>query len=274
MDTKTKRFMKGAQEKAKKPVFVQLVLENIWSLYDTIFVRKERDKVEAITKKIGINLTARDLKHRDSKIQLQAVMSQWLPLSDAVLDMVCLKLPSPKEITEEKVEKLMCLQNRRFDSLLPETQALKKDFLACDSSESRPVIVYISKMFPVDRKCLPANKAKPLTADEIAHRREIARQRHIERQNQVNTPDYVHLDDASVVLPEAKTEEEVVELDDDVFVGFARIFSGTLKKGCDLYVLGPKHDPNKFVGDLKNLEVDSTLTLKDLKNNEHITRVQ
>lgn len=39
-NAKTKRIMKGAQEKAKKPLFVQLVLENIWSLYDTICVRK------------------------------------------------------------------------------------------------------------------------------------------------------------------------------------------------------------------------------------------
>ena len=28
------------------------------------------------------------------------------------------------------------------------------------------------------------------------------------------------------------------------FVAFARIFSGTLKKGMKLYVLGPKYDPS------------------------------
>lgn len=35
-----KRVMKGAQEKAKKPLFVQFVLENIWAVYDTVVVRK------------------------------------------------------------------------------------------------------------------------------------------------------------------------------------------------------------------------------------------
>jgi hypothetical protein len=38
--SKTKRVMKGAQEKAKKPLFVQFVLENLWEVYDTVVVRK------------------------------------------------------------------------------------------------------------------------------------------------------------------------------------------------------------------------------------------
>lgn len=31
--------------------------------------------------------------------------------------------------------------------------------------------------------------------------------------------------------------------DEDVFIAFARVFSGCLKKGTSVYVLGPKHDP-------------------------------
>ena len=32
---------------------------------------------------------------------------------------------------------------------------------------------------------------------------------------------------------------------DQVFIAFARVFSGTVKKGQKVYVLGPKHDPAK-----------------------------
>ena len=32
---------------------------------------------------------------------------------------------------------------------------------------------------------------------------------------------------------------------DHVFIAFARVFSGIVKKGQKLYVLGPKHDPAK-----------------------------
>ena len=40
---------------------------------------------------------------------------------------------------------------------------------------------------------------------------------------------------------EIKSEEE--DVDRETFVAFARVFSGTLKKGAKLYVLGPKYDP-------------------------------
>lgn len=40
LHTKTKRIMKGAQEKAKKPIFVQMILENIWLIYDVIINQK------------------------------------------------------------------------------------------------------------------------------------------------------------------------------------------------------------------------------------------
>jgi translation elongation factor EF-G len=38
-------------------------------------------------------------------------------------------------------------------------------------------------------------------------------------------------------------EQEEQEQNDDVFIAFARVFSGTIKKGQELYVLGPKHEP-------------------------------
>lgn len=40
LQSKTKRIMKGAQEKAKKPIFVQMILENIWLIYDVIIHQK------------------------------------------------------------------------------------------------------------------------------------------------------------------------------------------------------------------------------------------
>ena len=40
LNSKTKRIMHGAQAKGKKPLFVQIVLENIWSVYDAVYVRK------------------------------------------------------------------------------------------------------------------------------------------------------------------------------------------------------------------------------------------
>lgn len=59
--------------------------------------------------------------------------------------------------------------------------ALSLDFMACSPSGDAPVIVFISKMFPVDRKTLPKNRSRPLTQEELAARRELAKTRHAER---------------------------------------------------------------------------------------------
>ena len=39
-NSKTKRIMKGAQNEGKKPLFVQLVLDNIWMIYDSVYTKK------------------------------------------------------------------------------------------------------------------------------------------------------------------------------------------------------------------------------------------
>ena len=46
-------------------------------------------------------------------------------------------------------------------------------------------------------------------------------------------------------MTQEKVKEEDNDADKQVFVAFARVFSGTVKKGQPLYVLGPKHDPAK-----------------------------
>ena len=44
---------------------------------------------------------------------------------------------------------------------------------------------------------------------------------------------------------------------DHVFIAFARVYSGTVRKGQKLYVLGPKHNPAKALQ-----EVHLTLFMK------------
>lgn len=46
---------------------------------------------------------------------------------------------------------------------------------------------------------------------------------------------------------EDKTVVELVKSEDDImFIAFGRIYSGTLKSGQEVYVLGPKHNPSKI----------------------------
>ncbi|CAG9790922.1 unnamed protein product [Diatraea saccharalis] len=268
LNQKTKRFMKGAQEKAKKPLFVQVILDNLWNIYETIVLRYEKEKVPIICDKLGIKLTTRDLRHTDTRIQLQSLMMQWLPLSQTVLNMVCSQLSSPKEILPDKVEKLMCSRIRDFDSLHPETQKLKDDFLACDSSDNKPLIIFISKMFSIDKSMLPENKPKMLTPEEMARRREIARK--IREEGKDNKVEPVKSDCDKTTVNDVDENKEDEDRDQLAFIAFARVFSGKVKKGDKVYVLGPKHDPSKILN-IKDFKIDPNKKLKDLHSDEHVT---
>uniref|UniRef100_A0A8C1XE65 Elongation factor-like 1 n=1 Tax=Cyprinus carpio TaxID=7962 RepID=A0A8C1XE65_CYPCA len=253
LNAKAQKIMKGAQSKGKKPLFVQLVLDNIWSMYDAVVTRRDKEKVEKMVTSLGLKVMSRDLRHSDPKVLLSAICSQWLPVSQAVLSMVCEKLPCPAEISAERVEKLMSVGARRFDSLPEKTQELKKAFLDCSADDTAPVIVFVSKMFAVDSKALPQNKQRPLTQEEISQRRELARQRHAERQAATQSAEsprsYIYTifcpADALCAQTEALSVKAAVEEENkEHFVAFARVYSGIIRKGQKVFVLGPKYNPS------------------------------
>ncbi|KAH9492468.1 Elongation factor-like GTPase 1 [Bulinus truncatus] len=283
--------MKGAQLNGKKPLFVQFVLDNIWAAYDAVVIKKDSSMIEKIIQSLGLSIPPRDLRHKDDRVLLQAVMSQWLPLSNAILDVVTTCLPSPLQISDERIQKLMCNKSQQFFSLPKETQNLKKDFEACNSSLVAPVIVYISKMFPMDKKSLPHNKARPLTAEELHLRHEEARQRLAYKQQKKQQGDKeekkenltspVDINDETIarcltnlVVSTKKAEKEENE-NDYMFIAIARIFSGTIRKGSTVFFLGPKHDPEKSLGELYSLSPEEFQNNPELQGKyPHITAVQ
>ncbi|XP_058809245.1 elongation factor-like GTPase 1 isoform X2 [Phymastichus coffea] len=276
LNMKNKRIMKGAQEKAKKPLCVQLILENIWALYETVVVRKDKDKVVSMVEKLNIKLTTRDLRHSDPKAQLHAICTQWLPLAKACLDMTSEKVPPPHKLSNEKVERLIS-GTVDFATMSDETQQLKEAFLQCRSDNDVPVIIFISKMFPVDKRSLPENKPKPLSQEELIQRKKFARQRHADKMEKDKLDGITSLDNIERVS--AKESEEVIEEKeeeecDNSLIAFARVYSGTLRVGQELYVLGPKHNPRIALERQKEGEIiDPNWQLKDLKTGMHITKV-
>ncbi len=107
-------------------------------------------------------------------------------------------------------------------------------------------------MIPVSKDSLPDNRPKSLTLEEIEKRRLLARQRHQEQQLAKMEQIQGAVDTMTIELHEKLKVEETPDLDtdgdneDDVFIGFARVYSCTLKKGSKLYALMPKHDPRSI----------------------------
>ncbi|XP_021709805.1 elongation factor-like GTPase 1 [Aedes aegypti] len=222
---KKKSIEKGALEKGRKPLFVQLVLDNLWNVYDLV-ENRDVDKLKAISEKLGIAQTVRDLKHADIRIPIRNLLSQWLPMEKFLLELVVNNVPNPRMIPETKAEKLLCSRMEDFHSFPEQTQKLSKDILKCDAS-SETLIVFISKMFPVDKKSLPQNVVESFSRMTLME------------------------------------DSEEAESCDEAFLAFARVYSGTLKRGDKVYVIGPKHDP-------RNLLSDGF----DLSASPHITQVQ
>ncbi len=186
-------------------------------------------------------MTPRELKYTEPKGPLQTLFGYWLPLGRNLMDVIVEILPNPAEMTPEKVEYLMCSKLKVFKSLPQETQNLKQNFLECDSNDSKPVIVFISKMFAADKESICAKKQ--LTLEEIAQKRELIRLRKLDEASGIVSNTYT-----SEVEKVQETKLEEVEEKAFEFLAFARVFSGTLKKGQTVFVLSPKHNPDDFIG--------------------------
>ena len=86
---------------------------------------RDKEQIEKIVKSMKLKISARDSRHTSPRVHLFAVCSQWLPLAEEVLQMVVRHLPSPLQLSEERVKRLMCSTTTTFQSLPNKTQLLK-----------------------------------------------------------------------------------------------------------------------------------------------------
>jgi ribosome assembly protein 1 len=255
LDPKTKRVLNSKHLKGRnlKPMFVQLVLENIWAVYQATVGGPEKRGDEALLNKIlaslSITLPAHVLKSRNPQNILTTLFAKWLPLSTAMLISVIEQLPSPPSAQAARMPAL-------FDSspgssqILPDIKAAATQFT---QQSGKPILAFVSKMVAVKESELPRNKrpvGRNLTADEA---RELARKKRAEiakaQATQAGGDDGVSLvtralDAAGVDednnSPQQEEEEEEEE-DPEHLIGFARLYSGTLTVGSEIYVIPPKY---------------------------------
>ncbi|KAJ3196953.1 Cytoplasmic GTPase/eEF2-like protein (ribosomal biogenesis) [Irineochytrium annulatum] len=263
-DPKTKRAIgpKGLKGRPLKPFFVQFILDNIWAVYDAVL--NDREKVEKIVKTLNLKVQPRDLKSKDSKALLQTLMSQWLPLSTTVLLAVVDQLPSPSTAQHLRIPKILSpdplLTISTSSVSTAATASLEKELIKCDANSST-VVAYISKVFSVPRNMLPHEKRAKLTPQQQQERRQQA----IERARSLGArgtddptaaagPAGMKMDEATALAAERAREEEdeaalaaeeEAEAEAETLIGFARIYSGTIRVGQRINVLGPKYEPGK-----------------------------
>ena len=250
LDPKTRKVLgqKHLRGRNLKPIFVQLVLEPIWTVYEATVGghngKGDPALLEKITKSLNITVPPYVARSREPKVMLQAVISSWLPLSTALLVSVIEYLPSPLEAQSLRLPEIIddSIGSYSVDNRVRDAMVLSK------TSESDPVVAYISKMVAIPESELPSKKRRPGTTLTPEDARELGRQKRAEIEKARAAADDVNgvtekLGDVSV---EDSTEDDAATQqpeDPEHLIGFARLYSGTLSVGDEVYVLPPKFNP-------------------------------
>lgn len=237
LDSKTKKVIshKHLRGRALKPLFVQFVLENIWAVYDAVVMNPNTEKVAKIVTALNLKILPRDLRSKDSRQLLSTIFTQWLSLSTCIIQATIDVVPSPPVAQAIRIPKM--LYPNIFDKSIQPKNKLEQDLFTSDFAPDAAVVAYVSKMFAVAAKELPENKRRAVTADELRQRARDAKEA---RDNSIpvsETPDPPRA--APESLPNMALDSSE---NSEVILGFARLYSGTIRAGSTIYCVLPKYD--------------------------------
>jgi len=143
LDPEAKKWKKGNPHAniaaGLKRTFVQFVLEPIQQLCEAIMEEKEK-KIEKMLKALNIVLKKED-REVTGKPLIKIAMSKWLPMADAVLEMMVMHLPSPA-----RAQKYRCAV--LYDGPLDDEAS--ECIRQCNGNTE--LMMFVSKMVPTSDK--------------------------------------------------------------------------------------------------------------------------
>lgn len=256
LEPKTKRVLgsKHLKGRALKPMFVQLVLDNIWAVYEATTGgntgKGDPAMVEKITKSLSLTIPLHVLRSKDPRAIMTTVFSAWLPLSTAVLVSVIEHLPAPPAAQASRLPALIDASPgaKYVDPIIREAMVNTKP------GEDDPVVAYVSKMVAVPASEMPQNKRKAGSAMTGEEARDLARKKRaeFERAQPAMNGDAMNgdlseitqaLGESSVTDAHGDNATDEAEGSPEHLIGFARLYSGSLSVGDSVYVLPPKFSP-------------------------------
>lgn len=250
LDPKTKKVIgpKHLRGRDLKPIFVQLVLEQVWAVYRaTTGIGTEKgnaELLEKITKSLNINLLPKVARSTEPVRKLRAVFEAWLPLSTALLVSVAEHIPSPKTAQPQRLPSL--LDSLPSSSYIdPQVRNAMNEF---KSTKNDPVVVYVSKMVSVSVDSLPENRrviepGNKETALEKSRKLREERKKMEAINNPADQQNSLANFLANATLEDVRTSSKEEKTKPERLIGFARIYSGVLSVGDEVFVLGPKFNP-------------------------------
>lgn len=119
--------------------FVKLILDPIYMVYGIKTNNSPVPPILAKMNKLGVTLSSKDLDDKTNDEILCAIMRNWLPAGDSVLEMVIQYLPSPKKAQLYRGKELY---TGDLDSEVGQA------IVNCDPDG--PMTMFVSKMFPAN----------------------------------------------------------------------------------------------------------------------------
>jgi len=161
-----KRGLPEGKRKGAKPMFVQFVVENIWSVYDAFLGESASiDRQNRIVTQLSLQVHARDMNGKDRLSAFRAVMSAWLPVAPTILGAVVAKLPNPREAQVVRMPILWPYSVSEEDETFSAWQRMKEVLMRCDGSNKAPTIAFVTKMVSRERKDATAKISIPRPRD-------------------------------------------------------------------------------------------------------------
>ncbi len=240
--SKTRKVSAWTHGSEQKPMFVSMILDPIWQVYDAAMLRRDVKCSTSMAEKLDLDIPLKELRSTDPRGPVQAIMRRWLPVSEAVLRMAVEMGPSPLEAQSDRVRILWpCYDDEDNNGRLKEegttteadadvvggsnaanannkcfrSERLKamEGIRSCDVSENAPVVVFVSKMVPVDEKDIVGSNGKPWKPE-----------------NEPKEEDDKKMKNSTAAVTKRHR-----------MIAFARILSGVVTTSTRLYVLPRNH---------------------------------
>ena len=196
-------------------------------------------KVDKIVASLNVKVRPQDLRAKDSRNLLLSIFSQWLPLAPSTFRAVIDKIPSPSAAQAVRVPKMLHPElGHSHDPVEPKNK-LEHDLYSGGSEEDSFRVAYVSKMFAVRSDELPENQRKQLTAEDMRARAKAAKEeRDRKAQALADGVEYA----PSSTEKKVEVEEDEADKNRETLIGFARLYSGTIRLGQTLYAVLPKYN--------------------------------
>lgn len=187
------------------PMFVKMILEPIWQLYDIAIEQGDPTKAAKMAARaLNVEIAPREISTKDPRVTVATIMNRWLPLPDAILRMAVRCMPSPS-----------VAQKRRLHVLLSSTSDEDKNgsgkgaiegMETCSTDPATEVVVFVSKMVPIG-------------VSELSPKDKAAMERKHEAKNGLEAGSFSF------------------DIGSEVLMALCRVFSGTLRSSSTLHVI-------------------------------------